>query len=88
MNQSTIDVKKAVTIAMQHAKEVLGPNLARLQLEEVELIESGSFWSVTIGFDDFRSDIHSVLGTPDRKYKVIEIDAISGQPRAIRIRKV
>jgi len=45
-----IDVKQAVKIATDFAKEIFpGENFSQLSLEEVELDENGPFWYVTLG---------------------------------------
>jgi hypothetical protein len=75
-----IDVKQAVNAAIQYVRdfsEYLPTN--GLRLEETELDEEG--WHITLSFVD------SVV-LANRSYKMFDIDAETGQVRAMRARNM
>ena len=91
------DVRAAVRSAtdyIQSFKEFLG-NLENLRLEEVELSEDRKYWLITLGFDvinNSESDENPLFpivegAQPERQYKLIKIDTMSGQAQSMKIRK-
>ena len=98
-----INVKEAVRIAFEYVRELYAPEqLIDLRLEEVELSDSGKYWFVTIGFSrpelkkqqrEVEPAAGSVLSllrpqTLDREYKVVTINAKSGDVQSMKIRQV
>ena len=82
-----IDVKKAVAIALQYFRELVQGQYADLELEEVELSEDGKFWLVTLGFTRLMSgSLEAIVAPPTRAYKVIKLNATTGEPAAMKIR--
>lgn len=83
-----INVKQAVEIALQFAGEVLGEaKLMDPRLEEVEL-EEGTTWHVTVSFVRETSPLMQALGaSPTREYKVVTIDAQTGEVHSMKIRQ-
>jgi len=83
-----IDVKKAVAIATQYFHELIEYQYADLELEEVELSEDGKFWFVTLGFTRMAGAglLGAMLQPPARAYKVIKINAATGEPEAMKMR--
>lgn len=87
-----IGVKDAVSSAMEFVRDMYdGQGLRDLLLEEVELAQAGNQWLVTIGFLLARDESTSIL-TPAtrrlaRQYKVVAVDALSGQPVSMKIRE-
>jgi hypothetical protein len=85
-----ITVKEAVKNATLFFAEVF-PNATDVRLEEVELSDEGPWWNVTLSFPgpSPTSAIASVLGGQQgRIYKLVKIDAESGEPKGILIRKL
>jgi hypothetical protein len=88
-----IDVKQAVKIATEFVKDVLSSEkIDRITLEEVELDETQSNWYITLAVGTVvRADPFSLLSgkTPELRvrYKVIKINADSGQVISMKIRK-
>ena len=98
-----INVKEAVRIAVEYVRELYAPDeLVDLRLEEVELSESGKYWHVTIGFsrpelkkqqrqvEPPGGSVLSLLRPQilEREYKVVTINAQSGDVRSMKIRQV
>jgi hypothetical protein len=83
-----IDAKQAVKIARQYFQELFADQpLVNIQLEEVERTDEGKFWRVTIGFDrQGPGDLRTILGQVPRYYKVVTIDAITGEAESVKIR--
>jgi len=92
-----LNVKEAVQIAVEAAKNLLGENvLTNLELEEVEFSEESDdpHWLITLGFDkklpttDLKS--LSLLQSFEyaRKYKTFVIDAETGKVKAMKMRQV
>jgi hypothetical protein len=97
-----INVNDAVRIAVEYVRELYAPEeLVDLRLEEVELSESGKYWFVTLGFSrlDLKKQQRQVespavgvlsLLRPqalERAYKVVTINAQSGNVRSMKIRQ-
>lgn len=89
-----LTVNSAVINAMQFVKELYkNQKLEDVLLEEVEFSESSNQWLVTIGFtinkekDNSSSLILSKRET-ERKYKVVHIDAQSGEFISMKIREI
>jgi hypothetical protein len=62
-----------------------------VQLEEVEMSDDGLDWLITVGYDVATSLEGTMLGQTFpglrvRKYKVVKVNARTGQPGSIKIR--
>jgi hypothetical protein len=95
--EKRIDVREAIVRARSSLKDVFEDRLLdRLLLEEVELSDDESKWIITFGFDEAipperRSPfapIAASIGNYVRVYKVITVDAFTGEVKSIKIRKV
>lgn len=92
---TVIDVKKAIASAMAFLTKVYG-KAEGLRLEEVELSDDERYWLVTLGFDEpatkspFKKMVTSGLPTDEmeRVYKLIKVDASTGEALSMKIRKV
>lgn len=89
-----VTVKAAVANAMSYVRSLYVDTLIDdLLLEEVEFSESTGQWLVTIGFtvskitDDSTSFMFAKRNLA-RHYKVIHVDAQSGQPVSMKIREM
>jgi hypothetical protein len=83
--QSTgLDVKHAVARAMQYFKDLV-PSTSDLGLEEVE--KSGPNWLITLGYTDKAANPFAALSGGGRAYKVISINAETGEAVSMKIRK-
>jgi hypothetical protein len=97
-----INVKDAVRIAVEYVRDLYAPEeLVDLRLEEVELTEAGTYWFVTLGFS--RPELQKqqsqnpgpggamidLLRPPalEREYKVVKINARSGDVQSMKMRK-
>ena len=95
-----INVQEAVRLALEYCAPLFG-EVERLRLEEVELSEDEKHWLITIGFDDPAlsatkkvPSTWSVLGLEpretridERQYKVVNLDAQTGNVRSVKIRR-
>lgn len=86
-----VDVKAAVTSAMEYVKSLYsGQSLRDLLLEEVELADGNSEWLITIGFS-LPKEEQGLLITPRqlaRHYKIVRVDAKTGEALSMLIRNV
>ncbi|MDI6793752.1 MAG: hypothetical protein QME81_12955 [bacterium] len=95
-----IDVKQAVSSAGEFVKNLYDINkLDNLMLEEVAVSDDERYWFVTYGFSNIRLQLKpteshplDILETlkiyqPVRTYKVIKVDAETGQARSMKIRE-
>ncbi len=86
-SKTLVDVKKAVSQARDYLAEVMQLSPDRVLLEEVELSEDDRFWLVTLSYPPPQgSSIADALG--GRLYKVVKIDAGTGEFESIKIRQV
>ena len=95
-----IDVKQAVSIAIQYFMNLVGGESASdVLLEEVELSDDERFWHVTLSAvlpapKDEGSPMNALataLGASlqrRRVYKVFKVDAATGSVRSMKIRTV
>ena len=89
-----IDVKKAVDVAQKYIRELYDDGMTTgLYLEEVELTGDEKCWLVTLSFYSHRGGLGLIGGilAPGQgvqKYKVIRLDAATGQVKSMKIRTV
>ena len=89
-----VTVKEAAQTALTFAHEVLGDNRVNsLLLEEIEFSETKPEWLITISVPvpRVKNSLAMLSGGTDvepRDYKVIRVDAETGIPQSIKIRKV
>ena len=95
-----VDVTTAVRNASKYLRQmeqVLGGEPENLRLEEVEKSEDTSYWLITLGYDA-RSALppaSALFADPEdanwkyeREYKLLRIDAETGEVESMKIRKV
>lgn len=96
--QSRVDVKEAVRAAKAFVADVLAPEtVTNIGLEEVRFDEDQ--WMVTVGFSrpwdypkknptayDAILTLPEPEAVPERKYKVVKVDAITGEFREMALR--
>jgi hypothetical protein len=86
-----MDVKQAVGIAVKFVKEVYDEkDIPGLLLEEVILSSEDDTWYVTLGFDrpERTSAIDALAGRrPQRAYKIIAVNAKTGDIQSMKIRE-
>jgi hypothetical protein len=91
-----IEMKEAVKNAMAFALELYDKEkLDDFLLEEVELSEDEKYWLITIGFNLGKTQTRNPLvgitemtSRPVRSYKLIKVDADTGKPLSMKIRKI
>ena len=97
--QSRIDVKEAVRAAKAFVADILAAEkVTNIGLEEVRLDESD--WLVTVGFSrpwDYPNQKEAAYeailmlpraeGTPEREYKVVRVDAATGEVLGMALRE-
>lgn len=92
-----IDVKQAVRRARAFLMDLYeGEELPNQRLEEVERSENGDYWMITLGFTGTEKEfelgaVASAVGLPTsrprREYKLVRVDAYSGEPESMKIRE-
>ncbi len=93
----TIDVRQAVNQAKNHVNQIIDlfGKVNDIRLEEIELSSDKNSWLITLGFL-FDSQMNQQKTIPDilkttmkiREYKVVEIDAETGELKSIKIREL
>jgi hypothetical protein len=81
-----IDAREAASRAANYLKDLF-PEAQGMQLEEVEISDDDSEWSITLSFFD-PEKISLPLNPPPKKYKIFRIDAETAEVRSMKIRKV
>lgn len=80
-----IDVGHAIFTARSYLEAIFAPEGCRnVRLEEVVLSDDDRSWKITFSFE--RSTLGGTLWT--REYKLVTVDAESGQARGITIREL
>jgi len=83
-----IDVKQAAQSAASFVYELYRDKGASdVRLEEVELVEDGKFWLITLSFQP-PPTIGVLLQKPSRQYKTLKVDAETGQVLSMKIREL
>lgn len=89
-----LDVKEAAQIAFDYFNDLYADApISNVMLEEIERSESEgeSYWLITLGFTDesqtTSGPLASVTRSP-RRYKVLEVDAKTGEVKSMKIRSV
>ena len=85
-------VYDAANAAAAHLKSLsshglMGEEIADIRLEEVELTEDEARWLITLGFTR-PADNQFIPTMVQREYKRFEIDAVTGEVKAMKIRTV
>ncbi len=83
-----IDVKAAVKIATAYFDQLLQHAYSDLAVEEVERSDDGRYWQVTLGYALTDPSFPSYLTNKSRDFKVITIDASSGEPTSMKVKKL
>ncbi len=87
-----IDVKQAVQFAANYVKELYEPQqLNDMRLEETERAEDGAHWLITLSFERStkrrKSKLSEIVNQPPtRDYKILKINATSGEVQSMKIR--
>lgn len=86
-----IDVKQAIAKALEYLKNIyeITPDL---MLEEVELSQDQKYWFITFGFAVERTPapnelLQGLFRKSVRTYKIVQLDAHSGEFVAMKIRE-
>lgn len=90
-----MDVKEAVERAKVHIQDLFSSEgIYNVGLEEVEFDDMSKRWSVTIGFsrpwDEPANTLASIarhMSYPNRSYKIVQIDDMSGQVQSVKNRE-
>jgi len=99
-----INVQQAIDSAFTFINTLYSTQLPGLRLEEVELSDDERRWLITMGFleaadsalvqqptsaaEAFVRALRTTPSEPQRVYKRIEIDAATGEPKAMKIRQL
>ena len=96
-----VSVKEAVNSAFKFIENLYeGEDFADLSLEEVELSKDEDYWLVTVGFTrTYSKPLEKVTVSPifeplsrtyvtNRDYKIVKIDANTGDAKSVKIRNI
>ena len=82
-----IDVKQAAQSASGFFWELYrDEGTTDVRLEEVELVEDGKFWLITLSFQPLPTI--NLLQKQSRQYKTFKVDAQTGQVLSMKIREL
>jgi len=84
-----VDVKTAVKIATRYFNDLFQHPFTDLAVEEVELSDDRQAWRVTLGYVLTDPGLPAYFGSnkSSREFKVITIDAQTGEPTSMKIKK-
>lgn len=86
-----IDIKQAITAAKEFAAHAYEQQSSDFQLEEIQRSEDRKFWLVTVGFLRELPPVNKLAaalgGNSIRVYKVIKINALTGEALAMQMRE-
>ena len=80
-----IVAKDAAVKTSQYFTEIVGPR-TNITVEEVELSESGSYWLITLGYDE--PSLGRLTIYAGRAFKIFKVDAYTGDILSMKIREV
>lgn len=81
-----IDVEQAATNALNYFNKLYaGKGFTNIQLEEVELSDDDKYWFITLSYQPTVLD--PIIKGP-KAYKIFQIDAYTGNVKAMKIRSV
>ena len=89
-----VELKEAVKSAyeyLQSLQELISSSpLSDVRLEEVELSKDKDFWLITLGFDRPAkvTPLALQLGQSIREYKLLKVNATTGEVEAMLMREV
>lgn len=90
-----IGIKDAVSKAKDFVAHLYDDDSVKgLQLEEVQRTEDSKYWLITVGFwrdlSPTKTQMEMLLYNPrfERDYKIIKVDAETGEPIAMQMREV
>ena len=86
----TVDVKTAVRIAAAYFDQLIQRRYSDLGVEEVEKTDDDRFWLVTVGYTVASADLSPLAALHNhstREYKIIKVDAQSGEAVSMKVRK-
>lgn len=83
-----VDVKAAVRIATTYFDQLLQHPYSDLAVEETERSDDGRYWVITIGYVLKDPSLPPFLSGKSREFKVITVDANSGEPTSMKIKKL
>jgi len=91
-----IEVKEAVANAIRFLGEMYRSKLSNetitdIRLEEVELVEDGPCWMVTLSYLQRLTPkqlANAIEGSPVREYKVIALSAETGEIRSMKMKQL
>lgn len=86
-----IDVKQAVMKASEYFDEFF-PEVVKKQLEEVEKVEDGKYWLITLSFpynEYYEPSVMEMMSARGKQqYKSFKVDANTGEVLSMKIRSV
>ena len=84
----TVNVQQAVSTAILYFQSLFQQPTIDLAVEEVEKTENDRYWLVTLGYALQRSGFSPMAAGANRSYKAVKIDAQTGEPVSMKIRKL
>ena len=91
-NEGRPGIRQIVDSAKAFLAAVLDEPLTNLRLEEIERNDAGDRWHVTLGYDRVLPSPLTKIGIPadtiTRVYRVVTVDAYTGEGLAVKMRDV
>lgn len=86
----TLEAKRAVEAAWEYFHTLFNSVSAfNVSLEEVELSDDGTYWLVTLSFEEMRAkkaDLPDFLRVPRQKFKVFKVERSTGRVTSMKMR--
>ena len=82
---SKISGKDATIIAINYFREITGIT-SGVMVEELELIDGGKFWSVTLGYIDQTTIGVQYISEPKKSFKTLKVNSSTKEVVSIKIR--
>ena len=83
MEDVMVGIKQATVIAHKYLKSLYKGKIYELQLEEVEYSEDRNYLLITFSYSE--TPFYGLA--QKRKYKILKIDALSGEVESMKIRE-
>lgn len=83
-----VNAREAVQIATDYFAVLFHLPATDIAPEEIERTDDGKYWLITLGYTLARSGGFAGLGGGTRAYKIIKIDAYTGEPLSMKVKKL
>ncbi len=80
-----IPVQQAVSVALHYFQTLYQQPVGDVAVEEVQKVDNDKYWLITLGYSAQKS---AFIGVGARAYKDIRVNASTGEPVSMKVRKL